>query len=141
MKSWGAVGHVITCSCTKTAHPYIFMAIYGIPAIFIDNNNQYEYSKKKYQKWYFLLFFGTFWPFSWNLQPKILKNNLAKFCKKVAVDVKILAKNFGTSFHTGKPPRFEYPKRTPLRFWGLAHCARILAQKPPSGHGQNIYST
>ena len=35
-------------SRTKTAEFDIFMAIYGIPEIFMDDNNQYEYPKKKY---------------------------------------------------------------------------------------------
>ena len=48
----------------KPADPYIFMAIYGIPEIFMADNNQYEYPPKKYQKWYLLPFFGTFWNFS-----------------------------------------------------------------------------
>ena len=42
---------VVTNFCTKTGGPFIFMAIYGIPEIFLDDNNQYEYpSPKKYQK-------------------------------------------------------------------------------------------
>ena len=35
-------------SRTKTGEFDIFMAIYGIPEIFMDDNNQYEYPKKKY---------------------------------------------------------------------------------------------
>ena len=74
----------ITNSCTRTGHPYIFMAFYGIPEIFMDDNNQYKYPPKSTKK-------GTFYPFL-VLFDTFRGTQSLKFGKKVAVHVKIWQK-------------------------------------------------